>query len=182
MSPLTLQNVVGGGDLGVEIDLYSTAGAEFENFDIQYEPESFPGIVFRSHDFNPTIMLYRSGKFNIAGGDLISKTRKIFNIFYTEISDKTGLEIQHDLELRYFVTTGELGRTIDLPAAAIALGIHETEYEPEQFPGLFYRPEDQNWFIILFASGSIVVDGEPDMDILEAAYEEIDQTLSENGL
>lgn len=69
-----------------------------------------------------------------------------------------------------------------MPAAAISLGIHETEYEPEQFPGLFCRPENQNWFIILFASGSIVVDGKTDMDVLEAAYEEINQTLSENGL
>jgi transcription initiation factor TFIID TATA-box-binding protein len=179
---LTIQNVVGGGSLGVEIDLFSIATAEFEHFDIQYEPESFPGVVFRSTDLNPTIMLYRSGKFNIAGGDSVSETREAFNIFCTEMTNITELEIQPNLEIRYFVTTGKLGRRIDLLAAAIALGIDETEYEPEQFPGLFYRPENQDWFAILFASGSIVVDGVPNMDILESAYEEIDQTLSENDI
>jgi transcription initiation factor TFIID TATA-box-binding protein len=68
MSELTIQNVVGGGSIGIEMDLSSIAEVDFETFNTQYEPESFPGIVFRSEDLEPTIILHRSGKFNIAGG------------------------------------------------------------------------------------------------------------------
>lgn len=182
MNVITIQNVVGGGDLGMEIDLNSIANEKFENFDIQYESKSFPGAVFRSTDLTPTIMLYRSGKYNIAGGKSIDETRECFDIFCREMQNKTQLEFQPNLDIRYFVTTGKLGREINLPAAAIALSMGGTEYEPEQFPGLFYRPQDQNWFVILFTSGSIVINGAPNMDLLESAYEKIDQTLSENGI
>lgn len=179
---LTIQNVVGGGCLGVEIDLHTVSNIEFEQFNIQYEPESFSGVVFRHMELNPTVMLFRSGKFNIAGGGSVSETRETFSTFCAEVGGATKLELQPDLEIRYFVTTGQLERKVYLPAASVALGVDETEYEPEQFPGLFYRPRDQNWFAILFTSGSIIMDGEPDMSILESAYEEIDQTLLENNI
>lgn len=182
MGELTIQNVVGGGDIGTEIDLYSIAKVEFEPFNTQYEPESFPGVVFRSDNLEPTIILHRSGKFNIAGGKSTSVTKKSFDIFCSSITNETGLEIHPELEIRYFVTTGDLGRGIDLSAAVIALGIDETEYEPEQFPGLFYRPDDQDWFSILFATGSIIIDGIPDMDSLEIAYNNIDRALSRQGI
>jgi transcription initiation factor TFIID TATA-box-binding protein len=64
----------------------------------------------------------------------------------------------------------------------IALGIDVTEYEPEQFPGLFYRPDEQDWFSILFATGSIVIDGVPDMESLEIAYNNVDSSLSMQGI
>ncbi|MFC6793522.1 hypothetical protein ACFQFH_03235 [Halobaculum halobium] len=62
------------------------------------------------------------------------------------------------------------------------MGIDETEYEPEQFPGLFYRPDEQDWFSILFATGSIIIDGVPDIGLLEEAYRNIDNTLSEQSI
>ncbi|EMA29085.1 transcription factor [Haloarcula japonica] len=182
MSELTIQNVVGGGTIGTEIDLYSIAKTEFESFRTQYEPESFPGVVFRHNNLEPTVILHRSGKFNIAGGKSISNTRELFNKFCSSLTTETGLEIHPELEIRYFVTTGDLGRQIDLSAAALAFGIDETEYEPEQFPGLFYRPDDRDWFSILFATGSIIIDGTPDIDLLENAYQNIDEKLSTTGV
>jgi len=182
MTELSIKNVVGGGSLGKELDLFSVAKTEFDYFNTQYEPESFSAVVFRQKSNGPTIMLYRSGKFSIAGGKSVEDVREGFDKFCSDIQDKTGLDIDPDLEIRYFVTTGDLGRPIDLSAAIIALGMDETEYEPEQFPGLFYRPESEDWFMILFSSGSVVVDGNPDIDMLESAYKKVDHTLSKNGI
>lgn len=181
MPELSISNVVGGGSLGKELDLLSIATTEFEHFDTQYDPESFSAVVFRPKRSGPTIMLYSSGKFSIAGGKSVERTRESFNTFCSGIRSKTGLDTSPELEIRYFVLTGDLGRSVNLSAAAVALGLDETEYEPEQFPGLFYRPEAEDWFAILFSPGSIIVDG-PNMDMLRAAYESIDRTLSENNI
>jgi transcription initiation factor TFIID TATA-box-binding protein len=182
MAELSISNVVGGGSLGKELDLRSIAETQFNHFDTQYDPESFSAVVFRCKICGPTIMLYRSGKFSIAGAKSVEQTREGFDVFCSDIQNKTGLGINPNLEIRYFVTTGDLGRSINLSAATIALGVDRTEYEPEQFPGLFYRPESEDWFIILFSSGSVVVDGIPDMDMLESAYKKVDDMLSNNGI
>ena len=182
MDELTIQNVVGGGSIGTEIDLYSIAKAEFESFETQYEPEAFPGVVFRSINSDPTVILHNSGKFNVAGGKSVSDTKELFDLFCSSIVTETGFEIYPELEIRYFVTTGDLGRQIDLSAATLALGIDETEYEPEQFPGLFYRPDDKDWFSILFSTGSIIIDGNPDIDLLENAYNDINKKLSTSSI
>lgn len=182
ISELSISNVVGGGSIGRELDLKSIAETEFDYFITKYEPESFSAVVFRPRDSGPTIMVYRSGKFSIAGGESVEETNNIFDIFCSDIQDKTGLDTSPDLEIRYFVTTGDLGRSIDLSAAMIALGIDKTEYEPEQFPGLFYRPESEDWFMILFSSGSVVVDGSPDIDMLESGYRKVDRILSNIGI
>jgi transcription initiation factor TFIID TATA-box-binding protein len=162
MAELSISNVVGGGSLQRELDLSSIAETSFESFETRYDPESFAAVVFRGNNIEPegpTIMLYRSGKFSIAGGKSIKETKRYFDTFCSDIKKGTGLNIQPYLEIRFFVTTGDLGRSINLSAAAIALGMDETEYEPEQFPGLFYRPKSEDWFVILFSSGSVVVDG-----------------------
>lgn len=182
MAELSISNVVGGGSLRKELDLISIAKTEFDHFDTQYEPESFSAVIFRCENCGSTIMLYRSGKFSIAGAKSVEETREEFNLFCSNIQNKLGLGINPNLEIRYFVTTGDLERSIDLSAAMIVLGMDRTEYEPEQFPGLFYRPESEDWFIILFSSGSVVVDGIPDIDILESGYKKLDDMLSNNGL
>jgi len=179
---LTINNIVGGGTVGKEIDLYSVSTAQFEDFDVQYEPESFAAIIFRPNNFEPTIMLFRSGKLSIAGGKSVQETRETFQVFCDELELITNLEINPRLEIRFFVTTGDLGRPINLSAAALSLGLDKTEYEPEQFPGLFYRPRNTGWFAILFASGSVVIDGDPNMNKLREAYKRIDNILQDHGI
>lgn len=64
-SDLLIQNVVGGFDIGREIDLSAVSIAlGLEN--IEYEPEQFPGIIYRAGG-NSTILLFNSGKCVITG-------------------------------------------------------------------------------------------------------------------
>jgi transcription initiation factor TFIID TATA-box-binding protein len=58
-----------------------------------------------------------------------------------------------------YVCTEDLGQTLDLNALSIGLGLERTEYEPEQFPGLIYRPDGQDGVVLLFATGRIVITG-----------------------
>lgn len=53
---------------------------------------------------------------------------------------------------------GDLNHELDLSAIAVLLGIENTEYEPEQFPGVIYRENDRIT-MLLFSSGKFVVTG-----------------------
>jgi transcription initiation factor TFIID TATA-box-binding protein len=50
--------------------------------------------------------------------------------------------------IQNYVCTGEIGTAQNLNALAIGLGLENTEYEPEQFPGLIYRPESHDCVVL----------------------------------
>jgi len=61
-----VQNIVAGASLGTELDLDAIAiGLGFEN--IEYEPEVFPGLVYRIKEPKVVVLIFRSGKLVITG-------------------------------------------------------------------------------------------------------------------
>ena len=81
--------------------------------------------------------------------------------------------------IQNYVCTGGIGRTQNLNALAVGLGLENTEYEPEQFPGLIYRPASRDCVVLIFATGKVVLTGARDLEIAEATFEELRQQLSE---
>lgn len=57
--------------------------------------------------------------------------------------------------------------------------MERTEYEPEQFPGLIYRPEFLDCVILIFATGRVVITGTREFEIAERAFKQLQNTLSE---
>ena len=65
--PITVQNVVSSADLGQTLNLNAIAiGLGLEQ--IEYEPEQFPGLVYRLEDPAVVALLFGSGKLVITGG------------------------------------------------------------------------------------------------------------------
>ncbi len=62
---IKIQNIVASGDLHGEIDL-ERAQVELEN--TMYEPEQFPGLIYRMSDPKVVILLFASGKLVCTGG------------------------------------------------------------------------------------------------------------------
>ena len=63
----TVQNIVTSADLGSGINLNKIAvGFNLEK--IEYEPEQFPGLVYRLDDPKVVVLLFGSGKLIITGG------------------------------------------------------------------------------------------------------------------
>jgi TATA-box binding protein (TBP) (component of TFIID and TFIIIB) len=52
-----------------------------------------------------------------------------------------------------------------------------TEYEPEQFPGLVFWPDDHPVVILVFASGKVVVTGAKDINAAEEAFQSLKEDL-----
>jgi transcription initiation factor TFIID TATA-box-binding protein len=64
---ITVQNIVMSGDLGVMLNLTAIAiGLGLAN--VEYEPEQFPGLVYRLNDPDVVMLLFGSGKIVIVGG------------------------------------------------------------------------------------------------------------------
>jgi len=64
---LVIQNIVASADLGQELNLNAIAmSLDLEN--IEYEPEQFPGLVYRLSDPKVVVLLFGSGKLVITGG------------------------------------------------------------------------------------------------------------------
>ena len=61
----------------------------------------------------------------------------------------------------------------------IWLGLEQTEYEPEQFPGVIYRPPDVPCVFLVFGSGRVVVTGAASAEIAFDAFDELEYELAE---
>ena len=63
---ITIQNIVATSDLGAELNLNAIAiGLGLEN--VEYEPEQFPGLVYRLQDPKVVVLIFGSGKLVCTG-------------------------------------------------------------------------------------------------------------------
>ena len=177
---IRIENVVASTSLGKELDLQAIAralgGAE-------YEPEQFPGLIYRLKEPKTAILLFRSGKVVCTGAKSPENVRTAIDIVMKKI-EAAGIPLKRnpEIEVQNIVATSDLGAHIDLPAVAISLGGGELEYEPEQFPGLVYRIDKPKVVVLLFGSGKIVCTGAKKPADVEQAVEKITAELKAAGL
>lgn len=172
-------NVVGSGSLGLEFDLEKVAadlGAVAE-----YDPDKYPGMYIRFGDDSPLITLYRTGKYIITGAGSERESHSIRERFLKLLVDNGMIETPDDdwFRIQNLVCTAELGKSLNLSALAIGLGLEVTEYEPEQFPGLIYRPENSSCVALLFATGRVVITGSSELKKAEETYNDVADRVSE---
>jgi len=94
------------------------------------------------------------------------------------------MDIHKDQEIvvQNMVATANLGGELILTETAIGLGLENIEYEPEQFPGLFYRIKEPKVALMLFSSGKIVCAGARNTKDISKAAEKLFEELSSLGL
>jgi transcription initiation factor TFIID TATA-box-binding protein len=86
---VVVQNIVSSGDLGTNLNLNAIAiGLGLES--VEYEPEQFPGLVYRLDDPDVVLLLFGSGKVVITGGKETDEARKALESVRTEL-DSLGL-------------------------------------------------------------------------------------------
>jgi len=173
-----IQNVVATGDLNQRLDLESIVRVAPE---AKYEPEKFPGLVYRLRKPKTATLLFSSGKMVCTGAKSEASARTAI----TRVADELkahGIVIAGKPEARIenIVASGDLGGIISLEDVAARLT--KTMYEPEQFPGLVYRMDEPNVVILIFASGKLVIAGAKREAELWLAAEKLKETLDKNEL
>lgn len=59
-----VENIVASADLQIALDLYGLAKL---SHDVDYEPEQFPGAVFKVHEPKAALLLFKNGKIICTG-------------------------------------------------------------------------------------------------------------------
>ncbi|ELZ95920.1 transcription factor [Haloferax mucosum ATCC BAA-1512] len=175
-----VQNVVASTEVSFELDL-DRLSLDMSSTD--YDPENFPGLVYRTHDPKAACLVFRSGKIVCTGADSVTDVNAAIETLFDEL-DSLGVPVPDDPSptIQNIVSSADLGGALNLNALAIGLGLEAVEYEPEQFPGLVYRLDEPNVVILMFGSGKIVITGAEAVADAESALEVVDSDVRELGL
>ncbi|MBS3816881.1 MAG: TATA-box-binding protein [Candidatus Thermoplasmatota archaeon] len=180
MEDLKIENIVASSSIGGELDLWEVHEALDDS---EYDPDSFPGLIFKLEEPKTSLLLFSSGKVVCTGAvaveepqKSVEKVKKLLNENGVETADEVKAEIQN------MVASYDLGAEFNLNSLAITLGLERIEYEPEQFPGLVYRFKDSPVVLLLFSSGEMVCTGSRNEEQLKESVEKIEDELDKAGL
>src|SRR2546422_449047 len=180
MANFRIENVVASTSLGRELDLKAIALALGGS---EYEPEQFPGLIYRIKEPKTAILLFRSGKVVCTGAKSLENVKTAIDLVAKQI-EAAGISIKKnpEIEVQNIVATSDLGAPLDLNAVAITLRPGAVEYEPAQFPRLVYRIDEPKVVLLMFGSGKGVCTGARKPADVEKAAEKITAELKANGL
>lgn len=179
MVNVKIVNITASGDIGREIDVEQlTRDVDLPVAD--FDSKAQAAFLRFIDDKSPLVILYRTGKFIIRGGNSHEKLNDVHNRYTTllenlDIIDETS---EADFTILNVVCLGDIGEPIDLNKAVLKLGLEQTEYEPEQFPGLVYRPNSP-CVLLIFNSGKTVIAGARTRDEARKAFQDAKLRLLE---
>lgn len=143
----------------------------------EYEPEQFPGLVYRLDNPKVATLIFRSGKIICVGARSTAAAKEALKKTVRNIK-KIGIRFNEDnlkVKIENIVVAVNLGRDLNLDQLAFQL--ENSEYEPEQFPGLVYRIYDPKVAFLLFSSGRVVCAGAKSLDSVKKAVKKLEAQL-----
>ncbi|MEM0373166.1 MAG: TATA-box-binding protein [Sulfolobaceae archaeon] len=152
---ITIENIVATVTLDQNLDLYAM---ERSVPNVEYDPDQFPGLIFRLESPKVTSLIFKSGKMVVTGAksteELIKAVKRIIKTL-----KKHGIDIigKPKIQIQNIVASANLHVNVNLDKAAFVL--ENNMYEPEQFPGLIYRMDDPKVVLLIFSSGKMVITG-----------------------
>jgi transcription initiation factor TFIID TATA-box-binding protein len=154
---IKIVNVVASTSIGQEMNLKQLT-LDLDGAD--YDPERFPGLVYRTSNPKTAALLFRSGKIICTGAKSIAEVHKsVENIFQSLRNVGIDVKGTSEIKVQNVVSSADLHAVLNLDAIAIGLGLENIEYEPEQFPGLVYRLSEPRVVVLIFGSGKLVITG-----------------------
>ncbi len=152
---ITIVNVVVSTSLEHDIPLEKMA-ATLSN--TEYNPEQFPGLVMRIKEPKTSALIFSSGNVVCTGARNLEEVEKsIEQIIKSLKKINIDIKIKPKIKIQNMVASGSIGMDVNLNV--LALKLENTEYEPEQFPGLVYKLKGEKATFLLFSNGKIVCTG-----------------------
>lgn len=148
--------------------------------DVEYNPDQFPGLVYRMQQPKVTALIFKSGKMVVTGAksvmELVQAVKKILK---TLIEKGIPIQGRPQIQIQNIVASANLHVFVDLERAAEVL--ENNMYEPEQFPGLIYRMRKPRVVLLIFSSGKMVITGAKREEEVKEAVFTIYKILKERG-
>ncbi len=166
-------NIVVSASLGHDIPLEKMA-ATLSN--TEYNPEQFPGLVIRIKEPETSALIFSSGKIVCTGARSMDKVKESIRKIIKSL-EKINVKIKDfpEVKIQNIVAAGSVG--MDLNLNVLAMKLDNTEYEPEQFPGLVYKLPDQKATFLLFSNGKVVCTGTKSEEEVHKALDKLIENL-----
>jgi transcription initiation factor TFIID TATA-box-binding protein len=175
---IEIVNVVASATIDQKLDL-NKIQKKFP--DVEYNPELFPGAVFRLKSPKTATLLFSTGKMVCTGSRSEEMAVKAVNIVVQKLR-KGGIKIKKNavVTVQNIVSSINLGGKVHLEKAARTLP--RSMYEPEQFPGVIHRMIDPKTVILIFSSGKLVCTGAKTEKDVYRSVNQLHSLLEEKNL
>ncbi len=162
-SEYKIQNIVATTSLEKPVPLTKLARTQPNT---EYNPETFPGLVLRIKEPKSAVLVFSSGNLVCTGTKSLTQVRKVIDEVIKQLKKvNVKITITPKITVQNIVASGTINLQLNLNY--LALEMENTEYEPEQFPGLVYKLEDSNATFLLFSNGKLVCTGTKNKQQLE---------------
>jgi len=170
-----IENIVASASLGVEVHLEKIV-SKLEG--MEYEPEQFPGLVYRMNKPKAAALIFGSGKIVCTGARSIEDVKNVFKKVIAVIQTSgTRVPKTYKMQVENIVASAKLDANLNLDT--IAFNLENSEYEPEQFPGLVFRMTNPKVAFLLFGSGKIVCTGARSIEDVKVAVKKLSNKLKQ---
>lgn len=173
-----VENIVSGITLDQEIDLKKLASTASG---LEYNPEKFPGVVYRITDPKLAMLIFSSGKVICTGARSRDDIDKAVQKLIQKLKEGgTHITSEPDVKVQNIVASASLGFEVNLDM--LAMEAMNVEYEPEQFPGLVFSLDDPKTVMLVFKSGRMIITGAKTPEDANEAAKKTKQTIEEIGV
>jgi len=158
-----IQNIVATASLGKPVPLTKLARTQPNT---EYNPETFPGLVLRIKQPKSAVLVFSSGNLVCTGTKSVIQVREVINEVIKQLRKiNVNITIKPKITVQNIVASGTIDLKLNLNF--LALEMENTEYEPEQFPGLVYKLVEPTATFLLFSNGKLVCTGTKNKEQLE---------------
>jgi transcription initiation factor TFIID TATA-box-binding protein len=170
-----IQNIVATASLGKPVPLTKLARTQPNT---EYNPETFPGLVLRIKEPKSAVLVFSSGNLVCTGTKSTLQVRQVIDAVIKQLR-KINVKItaKPKITVQNIVASGTINLKLNLNF--LALEMQNTEYEPEQFPGLVYKLIEPNATFLLFSNGKLVCTGTKNKEQLENSMTQLLKNVKE---
>lgn len=144
----------------------------------EYRPRRFSALIIKKREPRCTILLFSTGRAVLTGLKCTSSA-KLAARKLSRMLNKLGYNTKVDrFRVENVVGTFSCGYLINMSILQSLLGLCNTIYEPELFPGMTFKMRTQNCTSLIFSSGKIVLTGAKSIEHIHKCYQDLDLFLS----
>jgi transcription initiation factor TFIID TATA-box-binding protein len=170
-----IQNIVATASLEKPVPLVKLARNQPNT---EYNPKTFPGLVLRVKEPKSAVLVFSSGNLVCTGTKSVAQVRKVIDEVIKKLKKiNVKITIKPKITVQNIVASGTINLKLNLNF--IALEMENTEYEPEQFPGLVYKLIEPNATFLLFSNGKLVCTGTKNKQQLEESMKQLLKNVKE---
>lgn len=174
-SEYKIQNIVATTALEKPVPLTKLARTQPNT---EYNPETFPGLVLRIKEPKSAVLVFSSGNLVCTGTKSVAQVRQVIEEVIEQLKKvNVNVTIKPKIKVQNIVASGSIFLQLNLNY--LALEMENTEYEPEQFPGLVYKLEDPSATFLLFSNGKLVCTGTKNKAQLDMSMERLLKNVKE---